>query len=227
MNKDKIVDLSHKIIEGKEHFLLEVQVDDVTKIIPRVKHHPDDWYVVGIVKYCTHVGTHIEAPFHHKKGGMDIAEFPFRKLIAPLVVMDFTNKKGIEAITLNEVKAYDKRIKLGDVVFIWTGMDKLFHTDRWEERKPYLTEEAARWLVKKKVSCVGTDTSDIEIPGLLTQPVHQTLFAADIPMVESLANLELVAKGDYIVFILPTPFVGLDSSPCRLIAIPKEEMNWD
>ena len=227
MNKAKIIDLSHKIIPGKEHFPFEAEVDDVTKIIPYVKHHEGDWYVVGMIKYCTHIGTHIEAPYHHKKDGLDIADFPFTKLIAPLIVMDFTKKKGREEITLDEVKAYDKQIKEGDIVFIWTGMDKLFHTDKWEERKPYITPEVAKWLVSKKVACVGTDTSDIEVPNLLVQPVHQTLFDANIPMVESAANLELAQKNNYIVIILPTPFVGLDSTPCRIIGIPKEEFFWE
>lgn len=223
MKREKIVELSHKIIEGKEHFPLEIKVDDVTNVIPYVKHHPDDWYVVGIVNFCTHVGTHIEAPFHHKRGGVDISELTLDQLIAPLVVLNFTEKKDREVITLDEVKAYDEKIKPGDIVFFWTGMDKLFHTDKWEERKPYITEEVAKWLVEKKVACVGTDTSDIEVPNLLVQPVHQILFDADIPMVESVANLEQVADGEYVVFILPAPFVGLDAFPCRIIAIPKEE----
>ncbi len=227
MDKSTIVDLSNRIIPGKEHFPYESQVDDVTKIIPYVKHHPDDWYVVGIVKYCTHIGTHIEAPYHHKRGGMDIADFPFQNLIAPLVVMDFSKKKGREQISLSEVKAYDSKIHAGDVVLIYTGMDKLFHTDRWEENKPYVTPEVASYLVSKKVACVGTDTSDIEVPDLLTQPVHQTLFAADIPMIESAANLDRVKDGDYIIVILPAPFVGLDSTPCRIIAIPRKEFHWD
>lgn len=227
MNRDKIVDLSHKIIEGKEHFPLEMQVDDVTNIIPYVKHHPDDWYIVGIVKYCTHVGTHIEAPFHHKKDGDDISNLTFNQLIAPLVVLDFTHKNGREEISLEEVKIYEEKIKPGDIVFFWTGMDKLFHTEKWEERKPYITEDVAKWLVEKKVACVGTDTSDIEIPNLLVQPVHQILFNANIPMVESVANLEKVVQDEYIVFILPAPFVGLDACPCRIIAIPKEEVGWN
>ena len=41
MWKDRIVELSHKIIEGKENFKLSKRVDDVTNILPEVKHRPD------------------------------------------------------------------------------------------------------------------------------------------------------------------------------------------
>ena len=47
MKKEKIIELSHRIIEGKENFKLELKVDDVTNILPEVKHHPDVWYILG------------------------------------------------------------------------------------------------------------------------------------------------------------------------------------
>ena len=226
MDKSKIVDLTQNIIQGKEPFPYEVEIDDVTKIIPNVKHHPDDWYVVSNLTYCTHIGAHIEAPFHHKQDGQDLAQMDYRKLINPLVVIDATKKKDKEEITLADCKKYDAKIKKDSIVFIWTGADKLFHTPQWEDQKPYLAPEAAQYLADKGIACIGCDSPDIEVPGLLTQPVHQIVFDKEIPMVESCCNLEAVAEGDYICFILPTPFEGVDSIPCRIIAIPVSEMKW-
>ena len=77
MEKEYIVELSHRIIPGKENFNMEIRVDDVTNILPEVKHRPDVWYVLGEVTYCTHVGTHIEVPFHHVKDGPGKAIFIF------------------------------------------------------------------------------------------------------------------------------------------------------
>ena len=224
MDPRKIIDLSHKIIPEKEHFKISAVVDDVSNVTPfqYIKHRPDVWYVVGEVTYCTHVGTHIEAPFHHKKDGADISEVTFPQLVGPLVVLDCRKKKNGEEITLEEVKAYDKKIKAGSIVFIWTGIDKQYHTDRWDE-KPYLAFEATKWLVSKKIVCLGADAADIEIQGTDHQPNHQALFDAGVVMVESLANLEKVYSDNYIVMIMPIPIKGLESSPARIIAIPADQ----
>lgn len=224
MRKDRIVELSHRIIEGKEHFKLSKRVDDVTNILPQVTHRPDVWYMLGEVTYCTHVGTHIEVPFHHKRDGADIADFPFRQLIAPLSVLDFRHKKNGEAIELKELAKFDRKIKEGEVVFIWTGMDAYYHTDRWNDQ-PHFTIEANQWIVDRKIACLGSDASGLEVPGTDYQPNHQALFNAGIPMIESATNLEKVAGGDWIAFILPLPIVGLEASPLRIAAIPREDLH--
>jgi arylformamidase len=224
MARLRIVELSHRIIPGQEHFELEARIDDVTNVLPEVKHRSDVWYVLGAVTYCTHIGTHIEVPFHHLEEGADVADFPFRQLIAPLVVLDFRHKKDQEAITLDEVKAHDARIHAGDIVFIRTGMDDLYRTERWNEQ-PHLTIEANNWLVEKRIACLGSDAAGLEVPGTDYQPNHQAIFRAGIPMIESATNLGQVQNGQYIIFILPLPIEGLEASPLRIIAIPKEDLH--
>ena len=56
------IELSHRMIPGKEPFKLEMRRYDVTDYIPEVKHRPDIWYVVCEVEMLTHAGTHIEFP---------------------------------------------------------------------------------------------------------------------------------------------------------------------
>ena len=121
MKAEYLIDLSNRIVPGKEHFKFETRVDDVTKILPEVKHRPDIWYILGEVNMCTHVGTHIEVPFHHWEKGADTADFPVHKLIAPGVCLDFSHKKPGETVTLDEIKQHDARIHPGDIVFIRQG----------------------------------------------------------------------------------------------------------
>ena len=221
-DRSRIVELSHRIIPGQEHFRLEARVDDVTKIMPEVRHRPDVWYALGEVTYCTHVGTHIEVPFHHKRDGADVADMPFRQLIGPLVVLDFRHRKPGEAITLADLKGNERRIHEGDVVVVWSGMDRYFRTrDRWMDQ-PHLAIDANQWLVDRRIACLGSDAAGLELPGTDDQPNHQAIFNAGIPMIESLTNLELVAEGEWIVFILPLPIEGLEASPLRVIAVPRE-----
>ncbi len=223
--RERVVELSHRIVPGKEHFKLQARVDDVTAILPQVTHRPDVWYMLGEVTYCTHVGTHIEVPFHHRKDGADVADFPFRQLIGPLTLLDFRHKKAGDSISLAEVGAHGSRIRAGDIVFLWTGMDRFYHDEqRWNDQ-PHLTIEANQWLVDRRIGCLGSDAAGLEVPGTDHQPNHQAIMNAGIPMVESLRGLEQVAQGDWIVFILPLPIEGLEASPLRVIAVPREELH--
>ncbi len=224
MKKNDIIDLSQKIIQGREFFKLETKVDDVTNILPDTKHRPDVWYVLGEVTFCTHVGTHIEAPFHHVKEGVDVSDIPVHKLIGNCVVLDFTHKKNQEAITLDELKEYDNLFQGEDILFIRTGMDQYYGTPRWMEL-PYLTEEATQWLIEeKKIACLGTDAAGLEKLGTDYQPIHTLLFKAGVPMIESLTNLEKVENGEFLACILPLPIKGLDASPIRVIAVEKKAL---
>jgi arylformamidase len=224
MKKNDIVDLSQRIIKEREFFKLETKVDDVTNILPDVKHRADVWYVLGEVTFCTHVGTHIEAPFHHVKEGVDVSGIQVHKLIGNCVVLDFVHKGHQEAITLDELKEYNNLFHGEDILFVRTGMDKYYVTPRWMEL-PYLTEEATHWLIKDKgIACLGTDAAGLEKFGTDYQPIHTILFKAGIPMIESLTNLEKIENGKYIVCIFPLSIEGLDACPIRVIAINRKAL---
>jgi len=219
MKLGRIIDLSHKMIPGKENFKLDVKNYPVEEIMPQVKRRNDLWYILSDVTMSSHVGTHIEFPYHHLKEGQDAAEFPMEKLIGEGVVLDFSFKKAGEAITLDELKAFQREIKKKDILLIRTDCDKFFHTERWEDQ-PYITTEGIQWLIEEKqIRCLGTDAAGIEVPGTDYQPNHMLLFRNGIPMIESMTNLGLLQKERFLIFILPLPIEGLDSSPVRIIAI--------
>jgi arylformamidase len=163
-------------------------------------------------------------PFHHLEDGADIADFPFRKLIGPLTLLDFRHKKDQETITLEEIQEHEARIHEGDIVVVWTGMDRHFRSDRWMEQ-PHLSIEANQWLADRRIACLGSDAAGLEVPGTDYQPNHQAIFKAGIPMIESLTGLEQVEEGDFVVFILPLPIQGLEASPLRVIAIRREDLH--
>ena len=195
MDKKDVIDLSQRMIPGKEkNFELKVRIFDTNELLPQLKHSPDAWYIMGEVTYCTHNGTHIEVPFHHLKDGLDTADFPVHKLIGNCVVLDFTYKKPGEKITVEELKKYDDLINENDIVFLRSGMDRNFRTDHWIDM-PELSEEAHLWLVKKGIACLGTDAAGLETTQ--GQPGHIALFEANIPIVESLTNLDKVKNGKY------------------------------
>ena len=221
MNREAIIELSHRMIPGQENFKLETRTFDVTSELPDVTHRPDIWYVLSEITFSSHMGTHVEFPYHHWREGADAADYPLENLIGEAVVLDFSHKKDGESITLDEIQARSGRIKVGDIIFIRTDMDKLFRTERWTEQ-PYLTTEVMDWLIETfKPKVIGTDATGFEVPGTDCQPNHLSMFQNGIAMVESAANLAAIGDDRVMVFILPLPIEGIDSCPARIIAFKK------
>lgn len=217
--KPSIIEMSHRLIPGKENFRLDARTYDVTELLPEVKHRPEIWYILSEVTFSSHVGTHIEFPYHHWQEGADAATFPLENLIGEAVVLDFSHKAGGEVITLPEIKAHAGRIHEGDIIFIRTDKDQLFRTERWNEQ-PYLTAEAVNWLIAiKKPKVIGTDAAGFEVPGTDYQPNHLSMFQHGIPMVESATNLAAIGDERVTVVILPLAIEGIDACPVRIVAL--------
>lgn len=213
----RIVELSHAMVPGKEEFLLEMKLSPVEEIMPRIERRSDVWYVLGEVRMSTHVGTHIEFPYHHRKDGKSAAEYPLERLIGEAVLLDFSHKRKDEEITLEEVRSVQPSVKSGDIVIVRTDMHKLWKTPRGHDR-PVLSVAATRHLVDLGIHCIGTDATGLEIRGTNDQPVHQTLFAHNVAVIESMTNLDLLTKPRFNIFILPLRIPGMDSCPVRIIA---------
>ena len=223
MKVKNIIELSHRMIPGKEPFKLEASTQDVTDLLPEVVHRPDIWYIIGEVTFCTHAGTHIEFPYHHWEDGLGAADFPLENLIGEGVVLDFSHKANGEEITLQELERHAGRIQEGDIIFIRTDKDKLYRTEQWNDQ-PYLTEEALAWLVSKKPKVVGTDAAGFEVPGTDYQPNHLSMFKNDIPMVESATNLAAVGDERVTIFILPLPIEDVEAMPVRIVAFREGDL---
>ncbi len=224
MIKKKIIELSHRMIPMKENFQLQRWTYDVTTLLPEVKHRPDIWYVLSDFLMSSHMGTHIEFPYHHYKEGQDAADFPIEKLVGPGVVLDFSHKKGGDSMTLQEVKAADGgRIRKGDMIWIWQNADKRFRQKDWDQYA-YLTPDAMEYLISFEPSIIGTDGTGFEVPGTDYQPNHLAMFKKGIGMVESACNLGEIGKDRAHFFILPLPIEGADACPVRIIAIKGIEL---
>jgi arylformamidase len=215
---DHVVELSHPMIPDNEHYYLRTRVKDVTDFLPEIKHEPDVWYILGEVEMSSHMGTHIEFPFHHKKDGLNAGNFPLDHLIAEATVMDFSHKKTDEWITLADVKQYKDKLKKGDMIFFFTGRDKNWRNDKWNE-EVHLQEEAMDWLLTFDPVVVGTDETSFEVPGTEHQPNHSKLFEKGAGMIESACNLDKIKDDRVLVMILPLPIQGLDACPVRILAL--------
>lgn len=217
MNSYRIVELSHQLIPGEEEYRLEVQNHYVEELLPEYERPPDAWYIMSEVQMWSHVGTHMESPFHYLKDGQDCAGIPLERVVGEGVLIDFTDKAVGEPITAEDLEERGQDIREGDIVFVRTGLSHNYRTPRSHDR-PYFPVEAIRWLVEKGISCLGVDCSGIEKRDEPTQPSHEMLFKHGIPLIEHLAHLDRLSKTRFFVVAVPWRVHGLEASPVSVIA---------
>lgn len=216
----RIVDLTQVIVpgEGSRPFVIERgRTEELTDHVP-VEH---EWYIMHRVETISHIGTHIEAPYHCFPDGRDLAGIALERLVGEAVVLDLSGLPPDSLVGAGEIAAVAERVggvREGDIVFLRTGYAHL-QQDEAFERRPSLTAEAMEWLVGRGVRLVGTDLSGLEgplTPGHLD--CHLLLLGNDIPFIENLTNLDRLSQPRVFVCALPIPVQGLDAFPLRVVA---------
>ncbi len=218
----RVIELSHELLPGEEEYQLKVQNRYVEELLPEYERPADAWYIMSEVHMWSHVGTHMEAPFHYLRDGQDCAWIPLERVVGEGILIDFTDKAVGEPITVEDLKERGGDVREEDIVFIRTGLSHNYRTPRSHDR-PYFPVESIHWLVEKKIACLGVDCSGIEKRDLPTQPAHELLFSYGIPLIEHLAHLERLSKKRFFVVAVPWRVHGLEASPVSVIVFEPHE----
>jgi len=215
MRDYRIIDLTHRLLPGEEQYTVEIKQRGKPRETPTgdIMHDVYLW---------SHSGTHVEVSLHFYAGGKDTSDFPPDTFVGPALRLDFRHKEKNAPITLEDFQAAGE-IQERDIVILWEGRDHLYRTQDSHAR-PYVTEEAAEWLVyDRKIKLLGTDSSGFEVRGERAKehPNHVLFFKAgnDVPVIECLCNLDKIPSPRFFFVGMPIPVKGLDASPIRAIAI--------
>ena len=213
----RVVDLTRVLQPGAETFKLNVRNFNVEELLPGFHRPEGQWYILQEWEISSHIGTHVESPYHHQEDGGDVSQLEIHRLMGEALVLDFRGKGPGEAIDLAEVQAAGSDIRPGDIVLFHTGYDRLYGDPNYN--RPYVTLEAVRWLVEQGMVCLGIDASGCEKYQAEEQLNHMLLFAQGIPIIEELTHLDQLRQQRVFFFGLPLPIRGADSCPIRAIAI--------
>ena len=194
------------------------------------------FYSAYNISTAEHGGTHLDAPIHFSRGGMSTEQIPLDRLIAPAVVVDVSVRATPDyLIEVGDLEAWEQahgRIPDGAILLLRTGWG-----DRWPDRLSYLGTErtgpeavaelhfpgihadAARWIVdQRNVAAVGIDTPSIDYGQSSGFEAHVTLYSANIPGFENVANLEELPEEGAFVVALPMKISGGSGGPLRIVA---------
>lgn len=174
----------------------------------------------------THTGTHLDAPRHFIPGGATVDQLSLDVLIGPADVLDFSHVADSQGLTVADfaAKLGDRRPERIVLRFDWC---QHFGTMKYYSDLPWLTEEAAQWLVDRGVKMIAMDTPMPDNPkngrnSGNDSPNHKILLGNGTIIVEYLANLASLPEGEVELIVLPLKIEGSDGSPVRCVAIVQE-----
>ncbi len=190
---------------------------------PRVKiklvRDPDKGAPVTMaqITMISHTGTHIDSPRHFFKDGTTIDALPLDTFIGPARVIAIKDTVSIKPA---ELKPYD--IQPGErILFKTKNSSWVYDSDKFVTPYVYITNEAARFLAKKKVRLVGIDY--ITVGGYENREdnrvVHLTFLENGVSILEEV-NLKGVKAGRYELMAVPLRLHQGDAAPCRAIIRP-------
>lgn len=206
----KYIELNHIITHGMETYPGLSHVD-IYDHLPRFANKAlvDGIDLLGIS------GTYIDSPFHENINGHKICDYPLEKLVhLPIVVINKSDSsRSFEIEDFNGINVNGKAVLLN------SKHDQFFGQKQYAENTPYLSVEAANYLVQAGAVLVGIDSplvDDIETSETAI-PVHGILLNNGIVICEDMTNIAAV-EGENAYLTAVPPRVALASFPARVFA---------
>lgn len=214
----KHVDLSHVVEDGMVTYkgLPPPKISDfLSRADSRARYAPGTEFQIGLIELCANTGTYLDSPFHRYPEGRDLAGLELDRLAdVEAITVDAGAALG-RAIDREMLLAHDVADK---AVLVRTGWDRLWRTDAYFTGHPFLTQDAARYLVERGARIVGIDSYNIDDTTGGERPAHSTLLAAGIPICEHLTGLEQLPSLGFRFTAVPVKVKGMGTFPVRAYA---------
>jgi kynurenine formamidase len=215
----RIVDLSHVIEHGMTTYpgLPGPQICDFWEREATATNYDDgSTFQIGRIDMVANTGTYLDSPFHRYADGIDLADLPLSSLadLPGLVI-----RRPWENDICVDAAAFDGREVKGKAVLVHTGWDRHWRTDRYGSDHPFLTGEAADWLLDHGAVLVGIDSNNIDDTRVRARPVHTKLLAAGIPICEHMTGLGSLPDEEFRFSAVPPKVRGMGTFPVRAYAV--------
>ena len=218
----RIIDLSMPIAGGHPRWATEVTATgDASK---------GDLAQVTWLKVSCHAFTHVDARRHMFADGATIEATPLDDLVGRCAVVDLMDVQPNEAVGPEKLAARGKHIRRGGMVLLksnWDRQRSATTKEFWLD-SPYLTREAAEWLLATGIRTIGYSfPQDYTIRLLLKgekrpraeQVTHDVLLRAGVHMVEYVANTADIREPEVFFSAAPLKIPGGDGAPARVYCI--------
>ena len=223
----RIVDLSHPIRAGLVTYPglpAPTITPHLTREDSRARYAPGTEFAMDVIHMIGNTGTYLDSPFHRYADGRDLAGLDLSTLVglrAEVFHLEDSwdaSRRGIRSATLA-----DRDVR-GAAVLLHTGWDRWFGRPEYGHGAPFLTGEAAQWLIDAGAVLVGIDSVNIDDADPSTgsgggeRPAHSLLLGAGVHVVEHLTNLGALPPWGARFTAAPPAVEGFGTFPVRAFA---------
>ena len=216
----RIVDLSHSIVPGMVTYpgLPGPEIGaHLTREASRSRYAPGTEFHIGRIAMVGNTGTYLDTPFHRYPDGADLEGTPLERMTElDGVLVDAVDEAVLTADRLRGIRVG------GRAVLVRTDWSRHWGTDAYVTGHPYLSADAAAFLVEGGAALVGIDSLNIDGTETGERPVHSALLAAGIPIVEHLCHLDRLPVEGFVFHAPPPAVAGLGTFPVRAYAVVED-----
>ncbi len=214
-----LIDVSHAVEDGMITYKglpAPIICDYLSREASRQLYAQGTEFQIGKIEMVANTGTYLDSPFHRFADGKDLAALDLATLADLDCVVVRVAGQNERAIT----PAVFAGLELGGkAVLVHTGWDRHWRSDQYFEGHPFLTADAAQFLVDAGAALIGIDSYNIDDTADGRRPVHTALLGAEIPIVEHLCGLEYLPEQGSRFFAVPVKVKGFGTFPVRAFAI--------
>ena len=176
---------------------------------------------------ATHIGTHVDAPYHFHPDGTTVEDMALDRYMGPALLLDLRElARSRTPISISDLQqaggAPDAVTDKISILFTgWTARES--GNARYYSEGPYLSTEGAAYLADNGVNAVAVDFPIDKHPPTPQStindfPVHRLLLGRGIPLIENLINLDQLTGLDFELWALPLKLLGGDGAATRAVA---------
>ncbi len=178
------------------------------------------------VSFCTHSGTHIDAPLHFSQNDRSVTDFSIQEYIFEKPLLIDCPKDPGTLITKENILPWEFQLLDCDLLLIRTGFSKFRGQDIYRTHNPGLSPCLAEHVVANcpNVRAIGLDSISVSSfqQRQIGRQTHQILLSQkdkkrSLLIIEDM-KLPDDAKVFKKVFVIPTLLDGLDGAPTTVFA---------
>ncbi len=212
MSKNSWIDVSVPIRSGMHHW----PGDPPTFATMHAGTAKGDVCNVSALYMSSHMGTHMDAPFHFLPGTKTMDDLPWDAVIGPARLVEIKDKTAIKPVELKKLKPQ----KGERLLFKTPNSARSWKKPEFDKDFVYIAKEAAQYLVDCGVQTVGVDY--LSVGGFYKDgiPTHHILLGAEVWIIEGL-DFSKVKPGNYEMLCLPIKYHQGDGAPARCLIRPR------
>jgi arylformamidase len=172
---------------------------------------------VSAYRFGSHTGTHLDPPLHFYEGHESLPELPLSLFLGACFVSDLTfvsGSIGPSDLESAQIPSGVERLLLKTSNSrLWDDPFHVFQPDFVD-----LSPEGAEWVLHREIRLIGIDYLSIEGPRNGECPVHRSLLAAPVVILEGL-DLRDIEAGPYELVCLPLKAMNGDGAPARVLLL--------